>query len=143
MEEPYDDSKPYPPEWEEHSETISGHRDHEVGHVGDLPIGILAPILGLMGKDEVIALNKVCEDQIRDAFIKQNCLACYAGLAICSITTNEKGADREGFHGMIHVHFGQNHLHNAKLNKQDAQKLFLSYAGLIQSYFQSISDRQP
>ena len=131
MKEPYDDSQPFPPEWEGEDE----NRPEMPEELKE----ILRSLAGGMAGMGIPAEIRV--QQARQEWRK--CLDTFGQLALegcgsMEVLTSRPSMDDQGFHAAIHVNASKEHIENAGLTVEEVREVWNIYAGCLQDFYESI-----
>jgi hypothetical protein len=125
--EPYDDSKPYPPEWE--------------GEKQDNPLAeLLRQLLGSMEMPQEIRekLLESARQTFREAITKFATLAIQTGASSYERLVAEKQGGAEGFHAGLHFNINEESLKAAGITREEVQEVWEIHAEQLGDFFESI-----
>ena len=125
MQNPYDDSAPFPPEWE------------EPNSVNKLPPEVLRILFSQAPIEVQEKLANETRDMFKEVLARFSALAVLLGRNACERLVGNTDSGK-GFHAMIRLNMEQSVIENAGLTVKEVEEVWDIYAGQINDFFTSI-----
>lgn len=127
--EPYDDSQPFPPEWE---------GEQNQGLPPEL-MAILGKLLGGMGGN-LDAMAEECRKEFKE-LLSKCALVANMGMACFESSTNKPDSYDKGFHGMARWNMDKSVIEAAGLTVAEVDEVWRIHMKELNDFFQAIKNR--